>query len=164
MTAGANLKQCDQLSFSVQGETAGERDVNRVHIDSKFCIHADYERIEDTAAPRQLGADMTMCSDCPDGYSAGDERLFIITTEGQENSEALNLEGLIENCGAQGGGTRGSPAASQAVDFLGQISARPDTRGSMGGFSISGIWVETFNWQVLPRPEAFLQAGRALEN
>ena len=164
LEAGADLKQCDQLSFSVQGETAGARDVNRVHIDSKFCISADYERVEDIAAPRRLGSDMTMCSDCPNGDGAGEERLFVIITEGKANSEALNLEGLIENCGAGEGGTRSAAAASQAVNFLGQIAARPDTRGTMGGFSISGIWVETFNWRVLPRREAFRQAGRALEN
>ena len=163
LAPGADLKQCDQLSFTVQGETAGERDVNRVHIDSKFCVSAEYERIDDTAAPRVLGSNMTMCSDCPNGDGAGEERLFIITTEGTSNREVLNLQGLIENCGQTAGGTRGSGAATRAADFLSSISARPDTRGTMGGFSISGIWVETFNWRVLPRREAFLQAGRALD-
>ncbi|WP_162798659.1 caspase family protein [Sulfitobacter sp. SK012] len=164
LIAGADLKQCDQLSFSVQGETAGARDVNRVHIDSKFCIFADYERVEGNAVSRRLGDDMTMCSDCPDGDGAGDERLFVIITEGKANSEALNLEGLIENCGAAAGGTRGGAATNQAMNFLSQIATRPDTRGSMSGFGISGIWVETFSWRVLPRREAFRQAGRALDN
>ncbi|MFK7837856.1 MAG: caspase domain-containing protein [Sulfitobacter sp.] len=165
LTAGADLKQCDQLHFSVQGETAGERDVNRVHIDANFCIFASYERIEGTAAPRRLGPDMTLCSDCPSGDGAGEERLFVITTQGKANTEALNLEGLIENCGGTRDGTARGPAeATQAAAFLRHISSRPDTRGSMAGFDISGIWVETYHWRVLPRREAFRQAGRDVQN
>ena len=67
----AELKQCDQLSFTATGKVAGARDVNRVHIDAKFCVHADHERVEGTAFPRRIGDGMILCSDCPDGYSAG---------------------------------------------------------------------------------------------
>ncbi|MDP3958976.1 MAG: caspase family protein [Pseudorhodobacter sp.] len=66
-----DLKQCDRLSFAARGEVRGARDVNRIHIDSNFCIHAAYARIEDNAASTALGPPMDMCSDCPDGYSAG---------------------------------------------------------------------------------------------
>ncbi len=161
LNVGADLKQCDQLTFAAQGEVAGARDVNRVHIDAHFCVTAEYERIEDVAVERRLGGTMTMCSDCPD-YAAGDERLFVITTEGTENSEALNLEGLVETCGTEAG-TRGAAAGAEAMSFLGRIAARPDTRGSLGGIGLANIWVDSFNWRVLPRREAFVRAGRALD-
>ncbi len=162
LTASADLKQCDRLTFNAQGKVSGSRDVNRVYIDSQFCIHTAYERIEDATSARSLGSDMFLCSDCPSGYSAGEERLYIITTEAVNNTEALNLQGLIENCGPAGG-TRGTGATDRALEFLEQLSARPGTRGTIGGFGLSDIWVETFNWRVLPRREAFLKAGRALD-
>jgi metacaspase-1 len=162
LAAGTDLKQCDQLTFAAQGAVAGARDVNRVHIDAHFCVTAEYERVEDVSVPRRLGPEMTLCSDCPD-FAAGEERLFVVTTEGTENSEALNLEGLVETCGT-GGGTRGDTAAVQAMDFLATVAARPDTRGSLGGLGLSGIWVEEFNWRVLPRRAAFARAGRSLED
>lgn len=162
LETSADLKQCDQVTFGVKGRTAGSRDVNRIHIDAQYCVHAAYERIEDATAARKLGTEMTMCSDCPDGYAAGEERLFVIVTEGTANAEALNLEGLVENCGSAQGGTRGA-AASNAMSFLTRIGQRPDTRGAFGGLGISGVWVEEYNWRVLPREEAFLKAGRGLE-
>lgn len=159
----AELKQCDRLEFVAQGVVQGARDVNRVHIDAQFCINVAHERIEGSSAPRQLGPSMTICSDCPGGYSAGEERLFVIVTEAEEHSEALNLEGLLENC--QGpGATRGATiAATEARKFLTTVARRPDTRGSMGGISISNIWVENFAWRVLPRIEAFARAGLETE-
>lgn len=162
LAASADLKQCDRLAFSVQGQVSGIYDVNRVYIDSQYCIQTAYERIEDTVASRALGSDMYLCSDCPSGYSAGEERLFVITTEAVNNAEALNLEGLIENCGPAGG-TRGTKASDRALSFLHDLASRPDTRGAIGGFGLSDIWVERFNWRVLPRREVFLRAGRALD-
>lgn len=162
LTASADLKQCDRLGFSVQGKGAGARDVNRVYIDSQYCVQTAYERIDDAAAARPLGPDMFLCSDCPSGYSAGEERLFVITTEAVSNAEALNLQGLIENCGPAGG-TRGTTASNQALDFLEQLAQRPGTRGAIGGFGLADIWVEAFNWRVLPRREAYIRAGRIVE-
>lgn len=154
----ASLKQCDQVYFGAQGTTAGARDVNRIHIDAQFCIHAEYARIEGSTAPHPLGPEMTICSDCPGGYSAGEERVFLVVTENAENAEALNLEGLVENCGAAAGGTRGT-AQRQTMSFLGRIARRPDTRGSFGAVGISDIWVEETGWTVLPREQAFARAG-----
>ena len=162
LKANDDIKQCDQIGFRAQGSVAGEFDVNRIHIDAQYCVHADYARIVDARAASRLGQDMTMCSDCPGGYSAGEERLFVIITESPANAEALNLQGLIETCGDAADATR-SAAASQASDFLEAIAKRPDTRGSFGGFDITNIWVERFNWRVLPRPEAFARAGRPVE-
>lgn len=159
LTPGADLKQCDRLVFSAQGEVSGARDVNRVYIDSKFCIHAAHEHIEDTTAARRLGSPMMMCSDCPDGYSAGEERMFVIVTESEANTEPLNLEGLVENCTAPSAGTRGS-AQGNVVSFLSGLSKRPDTRGTFGGVGVSNVWVQDFSWRVLPKTEAFLKAGR----
>ncbi len=161
LSGNDEIKQCDQISLTAQGAVASEFDVNRIHIDAQYCVHADYVRIVDARQANRLGADMTMCSDCPSGYSAGDERLFVIITEAQENAEALNLQGLIENCGTGTGNTR-SFAATQANNFLSRLAKRPDTRGSFGGYGITNIWVERFNWRVLPKPAAFARAGRSL--
>ncbi len=162
----SDLKQCDRLRFSAQGAVRGARDVNRVHIDSRFCIHTAYARIEDEAAAAALGPPMDMCSDCPDGYSAGDERLFVIVTESRDNADALNLEGLLENCTNAGDATRGAEDR-RAVDFLTALGQRPDmrpgTRGSFGGLDIANVWVTEFRWQVLPKDVVFarVQQGDA---
>jgi hypothetical protein len=144
-----DLKQCDRLSFSAQGEVQGQRDVNRIHIDSRFCIHAAYARIEDQVAATPIGPPMDMCSDCPDGYSAGDERLFVVVTESADNAEALNLEGLVENCGTPTP-TRGGEM-QRATSFLMALGRRPDTRGAFGGLDIANVWVMPYEWQVLPK-------------
>lgn len=154
----ADLKQCDQVSVVARGAVAGARDVNRVHIDARFCVHAAYEQIEDASAARRLGPVMTLCSDCPDGYSAGEERMFLIVTEAKANTEVLNLEGLVETCGALGAGTR-SAAQAGVVDFLAKLSERPGTRGNFGAVGVENIWVSRFDWRVLPKPEAFARAG-----
>ena len=156
-----DLKQCDRLTFSAQGEVRGARDVNRIHIDSRFCIHAAYARIEDEAAATALGPPMDMCSDCPDGYSAGDERLFVIVTESEANAEPLNLEGLLENCGSATAATRGA-GERRAADLLMALGRRPDTRGSFGGLDIANVWVTAYQWQVLPKDVVFARAAGAL--
>ena len=154
----AELKQCDALSVSAQGETAGARDVNRIHIDAKYCVNVAYERIEDTARPRAVGEGMIMCSDCPDGYSAGEERMFLVVTEAALNAEALNLEGLIENC--SGAATRGA-SDDRVIDFLTGLAERPGTRGAFGArAAASEVWVERHDWRVLPKPEVFARTGR----
>ena len=87
--------------------------------------------------------------------------MFIVVTEAEDNREALNLEGLLENCGPTGTATRAG--SSTDVDgFLNKLSKSDPTRGGMGGFGISNIWVEEFKWQVLPRQEALAAAGLAL--
>lgn len=158
LAASADLKQCDRLAFSAIGKVAGTRDVNRVHIDAQFCVRTEYEQIEGTSAARALGRGMTVCSDCPGGYSAGEERLFVIVTEASPNAEPLNLTGLVETCGPGAAATRGG-AKSQVVSFLGGLSARPATRGSFS-MGVADVWVTRFDWRVLPKPEAFLRAGR----
>ncbi len=159
----AEIKQCDQIRLFVQGKRSGARDVNRIHIDAQFCVTAEYERIEGMQAAQQLGPDMTMCSDCQPGeISAGEERLFVVITEGTTNQEVLNLTGLVENCGAQAITTR-SVTANRAISFLSDIAKRPDTRGNLGGVGVSGVWVQQYNWRILPRREAFLKAGRSLD-
>lgn len=144
------LKQCDRLRFAARGELRGARDVNRIHIDSNFCIHAAYARIEENAAETALGPAMDMCSDCPDCYSAGSEQLFVIVTESADNAEAVNLEGLVENCGAGLAPTRDA-AAQRTADFLMALGRRPDTRGAFGGLDIANVWVTAYQWQVLPK-------------
>lgn len=154
----ADLKQCDQVDVVARGAVSGARDVNRIHIDARFCVNAAYEHIEDASATRRLGSTMTLCSDCPDGYSAGEERMFVIVTEAKPNAEALNLQGLVETCGPLGTATR-SAAQEGVVDFLAKLSERPGTRGSFGSVGVDNIWVERFDWRVLPKPEALARAG-----
>ncbi|MFC4669831.1 caspase domain-containing protein [Seohaeicola nanhaiensis] len=159
LAPSADLKQCDALTVSAQGATAGARDVNRIHIDAKYCVNTAYERIEDTARPRAVGDGMILCSDCPEGYAAGEERLFLVVTEAEANAEALNLEGMIETCA--GAPTRGA-AEGQVIDFLTGLAQRPGTRGAFGArAAASEVWVERHDWRVLPKPEAFARAGIA---
>ena len=145
----AKLKQCDILQFSARGMLSGVRDVNRIHIDSKFCVRAQYTRIEDNRTKLSLGDDMIMCSDCPDGYSAGHEQLFVLVSEARANQEPLNLEGVVDNCSTRSG-TRGL-AKNTINKFLKSLGKQPGTRGAMGGFATENVWVERLDWQVVPR-------------
>ncbi|MEQ9258133.1 MAG: hypothetical protein RIG84_03450, partial [Roseovarius sp.] len=56
-----------------------------------------------------------------------------------------------------------SSAAEAARGYLEALGRRPDTRGAFGSFGISDIWVEAWQWRVLPRRDAFLRAGRAVD-
>ncbi|MEL7011988.1 MAG: caspase family protein [Pseudomonadota bacterium] len=154
----ARLKQCDAVGFQAKGDVRGSHDVNRIHIDAQYCVHAAYERIEGIANALRLGPEMVLCSDCPTGYSAGAERLFVMVTESQANAEPLNLAGLIENCETEAP-TRGA-ALRDAQAFFDTLGKRPDTRGAFGNFAVADIWVDSWTWRVLPRRDAFLRAGR----
>ncbi|MEM6304925.1 MAG: caspase family protein [Pseudomonadota bacterium] len=168
---GEGLKQCDILAFGAQGTVQGPaRDVNRIYIDSQYCAHADYQRVEGVSVSAIIGEPIVLCSDCPtpDGLgvttSTGVERLFLVVTEAERNREALDLRGLIENCAAPGeSGTRAG-AAQQVDGFLQTLGRSDPTRGGMGGFGITNIWVEKFTWQVLPRSAARAEAGLALND
>lgn len=155
--AAPELKQCDMLRLSARGETPGLRDVNTIHIDSRFCLRVRHSRVEDARAALAIGPPMVICSDCPDGYAAGDERLFVVVTEGRTNADQLNLEGMLDNCGAAP--TRGT-ARQTALDFLARAGRGAHTRGSFGGMMLSDVWVQDYRWQVLPRPEVFARTGR----
>ncbi|MEM8730650.1 MAG: caspase family protein [Pseudomonadota bacterium] len=163
LDGGEDVKQCDNIEFRAQGLTANLFDVNRVHIDSQYCIHAAYTPIEGAAIPVRLGDPMTICADCPgDRYSAGQERLFTIVTERPSRTEALNLVGRIENCGP---GTREATRATdqntgRANAFLSELADRTHTRGTMMGASaVASIWVTRHDWRVLPRRQALRRAG-----
>ena len=156
LAPGARLKQCDGLAFEAAGVAAGMWDVNRVHVDAQFCVHAAHQRLDGTRAAQALGPAMTICSDCPAGYSAGHERLFVIVTPAEPNREPLNLEGLVETCGPTAP-TRGQ--GGQISRML-QTLGLPRTRGAFGGMAMADVWVEAWTWQVLPRREAFRRAGR----
>lgn len=147
----SDLKQCDNVSFTAQGEIPGERDVNRIHIDARFCVHADYVHVEDAIRPVPVGDPMVVCSDCPDGASTGDERLFVIVTESPENAERLNLESMVENCNADGAAPTRGTEATRVAGFLEALGRRPDTRGAFGGLNVSNVWVDAWEWQVLPK-------------
>lgn len=161
---GAQLKQCDYLAFEARGVVQGPaRDVNRVYIDSQFCVSAEYQRIEGIARPALIGEPMTVCADCPDATGivekAGAERMFFVVTEAEDNREALNLEGAIDNCRDTGSPTR-SGATEAVGSFLSGLSERDATRGGMGNIGISKIWVEQYNWDVLPRAAALSRFGQ----
>ena len=151
----AEVKQCDALDLSVRGAVPGARDVNRIHIDAQFCVTASHVHVEDTAAATRLGESMIICSDCPGGYSAGEERLFVLITESADNAEQLDLSGLVETCAGDGGAPTRGGAAGEAAAFLEKLGRRPDTRGQFGGLSIADVWVTRYRWQVLPKELAF---------
>lgn len=157
---GADVKQCDVLHFSAQGVLPGAWDVNRVYIDAQYCVRVEHQLIEGARLPRKLGPGMTMCSDCPSGYSAGEERLFVVVSEVRDNTEPFNLSGALETCGAAGP-ARGNATSTLLRTLLESRSRRPDTRGSFGsGFEPADIWIERFTWRVLPRDIAFTRLGR----
>lgn len=165
LPAGTSLKQCDHLVFGGQGNVQGPaRDVNRIYIDSQYCVSARYQRVEGTRRPALLGPAITICSDCPDGANvsakAGVERLFMVVSEAEDNREALNLEGVLDNCAPTPSGTR-SGATAQVADLLQTLGNSDPTRGGMGGIGIASLWVEPFTWQVLPRQEALARHGLA---
>lgn len=153
---GARLKQCDGIGFEAAGVAAGMWDVNRIHVDAQYCVHAAHQRLDGTRAAQSLGPAMTICSDCPAGYSAGHERLFVIVTPAEPNREPLNLEGLVETCGPAAP-TRGQDSQ---ITLMLQTIGLPQTRGAFGGVAMADVWVEAWSWQVLPRREAFRRAGR----
>lgn len=163
------LNQCDQLYFAAQGAQQGPaRDVNRVYIDSQYCVETAYARVEGVAVAAQLGDPMTVCADCPSGgtiaQKAGHERLFVVVTEAQDNAEALDLRGLLDNCqAASNGATRSVKSSGPASAFLSSLGTLEGMRGSFGAMGISSLWVERFDWQVLPRREALIQEGIAPE-
>ena len=168
LSSGTALKQCDALAFGAKGLVQGPaRDVNAVYIDNQFCASAEYQRVEGVSVPAIVGSPFTICSECPgsDGLklSAGVERMFFVVTEAAANSEALNLEGLVATCQAPGAPTR-STNNTQVESFLGGLAQQNATRSRMGAIGLSNIWVEQFNWQVLPRREARQQAGLVFEN
>jgi hypothetical protein len=157
----AGLKQCDRLTVSVQGKVTGARDVNRVHISGQFCISVAHELVEDTAAPRSVGGDMAMCSDCPWGYSAGLERMFVVVTDVLDNAEPLNMTGMVSDCAPLDAATRGAPpnpAEARLFDLLSDTVKTPGTRGYFG-VSQREVWVKRYDWTVLPKAEAFVRAG-----
>ncbi|MCV2894624.1 caspase family protein [Lentibacter sp. XHP0401] len=160
MAPSGDLKQCDVLRFTAQNEEAGQRDVNRIHIDAQYCVHVNYELVEGAKAAREVGAMMQMCSDCPgNAYSAGHERLYFLVSELEENGEALNLQGLVENCAGETRDARGAVAR----EMLRDLSRTGATRGAMGLFSAGvsepNVWVQSYRWRVLPRAEVFREAG-----
>lgn len=158
LRSAPELKQCDMLRLAARGETQGMRDINVIHIDSRFCLKVRHQQVEDARTALAVGEPMVICSDCPDGYAAGDERLFVVVTEGQSNTDQLNLEGVLDTCG--GAPTRGAGHRA-ALDFLSRVGRRPDTRGSFGSLTLADVWVEEYRWQILPRQEVFARWGTA---
>ncbi|MEM6695294.1 MAG: caspase family protein [Pseudomonadota bacterium] len=159
LESGADVKQCDILEFTAQGLVAGAWDVNRVYIDAQYCIGVEYELIEGARQMRRIGREKTMCSDCPTGYAAGEEQLFIVVTESVDNAEPLNLTNLLENCGGQG--VARSAESELMRTLLEARSRRPDIRGSFGSsLAVGDIWVERFSWRILPKEVAFVRLGR----
>lgn len=149
LPSGAEVKQCDRIRFAARGEVAGARDINRIYIDANFCVKADYTRVEDNRTMVPVGGDMIICSDCPGGYSAGNERIFIVVSEARPNAEPLNLEGTVDNCRAERA-TR-SARLQPLSDLVRSLGKKPGTRGALGGFATENVWVEQLHWQIMPR-------------
>ncbi|MEP2534255.1 caspase family protein [Shimia sp.] len=159
--AARDLKQCDVLRFRAKGDKDGQRDVNRIHIDAQYCVHADYELVEGDAEARDVGEMIQMCSDCPRNvYSAGHERLYFLVSELEENGEALNLQGLVETCNGSTRDARGE-ALSNMLQDLSQTGATRGAMGLLGGATAQkpSVWVQSYRWRVMPRAEVFRDAG-----
>nr|WP_319484891.1 caspase family protein [uncultured Cohaesibacter sp.] len=158
LDAGQDLKQCDYLEFDAKGTSEDAMDVNRIHIDPKYCIHTTYELVEGTAKSKPLGDPMVICSDCPAParYSAGYERVFVIASKTQDNKESLNLTGLVENCfdDDQAGPSRSVLDRSRDLQSgLGAIMQKATNSRSAMSFSsaVSDVWVDKFQWRTVPK-------------
>ena len=155
----AELKQCDQVQMRAEATIAGEWDVNLISIDAQYCVSVEFQRVDGTGPVADLGGVETICSDCPNGLSAGVERHFLVVTEAPRNALPFNLTGLIETCERRDP-TR-SAAASEVSAYFDELWASPQTRGSFGGLGFAEIWVERLDWVVLPREEVFAQIDAA---
>lgn len=156
---GHRFKQCDRLEFAASAKRKGPYDVNRIHIDASYCVRVGYTRLDGKTISGQPGPNMTMCSDCPGGYSAGDERLILLVSKAERNSPALNLTGLVETCKT----TRQVRIQDRsAVAFLEALADNRLTRGGLGRVGVTDLWVESYRWTILPKPVAFAENGRAL--
>jgi len=155
LAGGASLKQCDRLDIAAQGTFSGARDVNRIYIDAHFCVWAHHERVEGTARAIRLGEPLILCSDCP-GYSAGEERLFVLVSEAKPNADQINLEGLVETCTRSATRSAGNRAFS---DLVRSVSQAGRTRGAFGGLVPEEVWVEEMSWKILPRRVALGQGA-----
>lgn len=160
---GDDVKQCDQLGFAAQGVQSGAREVNRIWIDAHYCINTRYALIEGDRAASPVGDGIFICSDCPGepSYSAGTERLFFLVSEVEENTESLNLTGLLENCvGERSVGSR-SAARNELMQTLKVVGDAGSTRGGMSSSgTLSSVWVESHRWRVIPRKMVFERNGR----
>lgn len=159
------LKQCDRVEMHAQGKVAGSRDINRIHIDAKFCIHNQYTRVEDARTSVAIGSPMIICSDCPGGktskttqYSTGYERLFFLVSDATKNADQLNLTGLVENCGRPKNIRR---SGRSLATYLKILRKRRGTRGAFGGTAPGKVWVKELGWKVVPRKTIFMQMKTA---
>ncbi|MEM7438625.1 MAG: caspase family protein [Pseudomonadota bacterium] len=159
LASGQRFKQCDRLEFLAASKRKGPYDVNRVHIDTSYCVRVGWTRLDGKKNAAKPGPNMTMCSDCPSGYSAGDERLFFIVSKAERNSPALKLKGLVETCDRQ---KFRSGRDKTVDDFLASLGTARLTRGKLGRVGVTDIWVSDYRWTILPRPVAFAENGRAL--
>ena len=158
LSAARELKQCDRVSIAARGKRPGGFDVNRITIDPRFCVSSTWARVEGASATVPLGDPLFVCSDCPDGYAAGEERLLMLITEAPENAPPLNLTGQLDNCGAEGG-TRSMGATTEPLrDLISAVGNTPGTRSmSGGGILPERVWVEEARFTVLPRRIALQQ-------
>lgn len=156
---GAHLKPCDQVYIAARGTRTEAYDVNRVHIDAAFCVHAAHERIEGRApASGAITEDITMCSEhCPNApQPAGHERMFVIVTKAADNAEPLNLTGMIETCESV---TYRAVTGSAAGQFLADLSGGTGARAVGLRAGPRTVWVEEFTWLNMPRAEVYRNAG-----
>lgn len=149
--SSATLKQCDRLHFAARGLLPGARDINRVYIDAKYCISNSYRRVADDRRLIPIGDDMVSCSDCPDGYNAGRERVFVLVSEVAPNRAPLNLTGLFNDCSAPGPTRSGR----SSIDPLWRLIQRNrQMRSAFSDAVAPTVWVNAFEWLVMPRTVA----------
>ncbi len=146
---GQGVKQCDRLRVVARGEVPDNYDVNRIYIDAHYCMTAQHRPVDGIVNAIPVGGSLLACSDCPGGYSAGMERMFVLVSKARANAEQLNLSSFVDNC-VELTATRGA-GATALNDLLTTFGKPPGTRGSMGGMAPQDVWVKRFDWTVLPR-------------
>ena len=154
------LKPCDQIFLRAQGSREAAYDVNRIRIDAKYCIEAVHERLEGTApATGAVTEDITLCNErCPRGPEpGGQERLFVVVSAARQGAEPLNLSGVVDNCGDTGG--RSIDDGSRAAAFLADLAGGEGARSARLLAGPKTLWVESWRWWNMPRPEVYRNAG-----
>lgn len=154
------LKPCDQIFLRARGTRDAAYDVNRIRIDAGYCVTVAHERLEGTApATGAITEDITLCNErCPGGPEpGGQERLFVVVSAARPGAEPLNLSGVLDNCGDTG--ARSIDGGSRAAAFLADLAGGEGARSASLLAGPKTLWVESWRWWNMPRPEVYRNAG-----
>ncbi len=151
LTALAYVNQCDVLEFKLQSATSSPMlDINRIYIDSQYCVSVSYQRVKNAATAVTIGDPVSFNAEAK---GAGAERMFFVISEAAPGAVSLNLEGVLDTCRREGNAIATGLDRDPVSDFLDALAERDVTQGGLERIGVSQLWVEAARWQVLPPAE-----------